>query len=71
MEPIREPGLLRAVGMPRDRLRAMLILDAGLYGLLSTVLGPVLALPYSWLTMAALGESVSVEFQADDSCSWC
>lgn len=64
VEPIREPGLLRAVGMPRDRLRAMLTLEAGLYGLLGAVLGPVLALPYSWLTMAALGESVSVELPA-------
>ncbi|MFI6228828.1 FtsX-like permease family protein [Micromonospora echinospora] len=64
VERIRESGLLRAVGMSRNRLRAMLTVEAGLYGLLGAVIGLVLALPYSWLTMAALGESVPVEFPA-------
>ncbi len=64
VERIRESGLLRAVGMSRNRLGAMLTVEAGLYGLLGAVIGLVLALPYSWLTMAALGESVPVEFPA-------
>nr|WP_281374272.1 ABC transporter permease [Micromonospora jinlongensis] len=64
VEPIRKSGLLRAVGISRDRLRAMLNLEAGLYGLLGAVIGLVLALPYFWLTMAALRDSVPVEFPA-------
>ncbi|MFI6820577.1 FtsX-like permease family protein [Micromonospora sp. NPDC050187] len=64
VERIRESGLLRAVGMSRNRLRAMLTVEAGLYGLLGAVIGLVLALPYSWLTMAALGGNVPVEFPA-------
>ncbi|MEU4566940.1 ABC transporter permease [Micromonospora sp. NPDC023956] len=64
VERIRESGLLRAVGMSRNRLRAMLTVEAGLYGLLGAVIGLGLALPYAWLTMAALGGNVPVEFPA-------
>ncbi|WDZ84668.1 FtsX-like permease family protein [Micromonospora cathayae] len=64
VERIRESGLLRAVGMSRARLRAMLTVEAGLYGVLGAVTGLLLAVPYSWLMVAALGGDVPVEFPA-------
>ncbi|MFE9183874.1 FtsX-like permease family protein [Micromonospora haikouensis] len=64
VERTRESGLLRAVGMPRHRLGAMLTVEAGLYGVLGAALGLLLALPYSWLTVAALGQDAPVEFPA-------
>ncbi|MER7268011.1 ABC transporter permease [Micromonospora carbonacea] len=64
VERTRESGLLRAVGMSRRRLGAMLTVEAGLYGVLGATLGLLLALPYSWLTVAALGQDAPVEFPA-------
>ncbi|WFE57434.1 ABC transporter permease [Micromonospora sp. WMMD712] len=64
VERTRESGLLRAVGMSRRRLGAMLTVEAGLYGVLGAALGLLLALPYSWLTVAALGQDAPVEFPA-------
>ncbi|MFG1801055.1 FtsX-like permease family protein [Micromonospora carbonacea] len=64
VERTRESGLLRAVGMSRRRLGAMLAVEAGLYGVLGAALGLLLALPYSWLTVAALGQDAPVEFPA-------
>ncbi|WP_353900960.1 ABC transporter permease [Micromonospora harpali] len=64
VERTRESGLLRAVGMSRRRLGAMLTVEAGLYGVLGAALGLLLAWPYSWLTVAALGQDAPVEFPA-------
>ncbi|MEU8025650.1 ABC transporter permease, partial [Micromonospora haikouensis] len=64
VERTRESGLLRAVGMSRRRLGAMLTVEAGLYGVLGAALGLLLAWPYSWLTVAALGQNAPVEFPA-------
>ncbi len=64
VERTRESGLLRAVGMSRHRLGAMLTVEAGLYGVLGAALGLLLAWPYSWLTVAALGQDAPVEFPA-------
>ncbi|MFI6158450.1 FtsX-like permease family protein [Micromonospora haikouensis] len=64
VERTRESGLLRAVGMSRRRLGATLTVEAGLYGVLGAALGLLLAWPYSWLTVAALGQDAPVEFPA-------
>ncbi|MGC4808498.1 FtsX-like permease family protein [Micromonospora sp. DT233] len=64
VERTRESGLLRAVGMSRRRLAAMLTVEAGLYGVVGATLGLLLALPYSWLAVAAVDAQVSVEFPA-------
>jgi putative ABC transport system permease protein len=55
VERIREAGLLRAVGLSRGGLRAMLTTEAALYGVIGAVLGLVLGIPYAWLAVAALG----------------
>ncbi|WP_229402510.1 ABC transporter permease [Micromonospora okii] len=64
VERTRESGLLRAVGMSRRRLAATLTVEAGLYGVVGATLGLLLALPYGWLTVAALGAGAPVEFPA-------
>jgi putative ABC transport system permease protein len=58
VERIREAGLLRAVGLSRGGLRAMLTAESGLYGVLGAVLGLLLGVPYAWLAIEALGESM-------------
>lgn len=64
VERTRELGLLRAIGMARAGLRSMLTAEAGLYGLVGATLGLLLALPYSWLAVEALGADAPVEFPA-------
>jgi len=55
VERVRESGLLRAVGLSRAALRAMLTTEAGLYGVLGSVIGLALGVPYAWLAVLALG----------------
>ncbi len=64
VERIREAGLLRALGLSRGGLRAMLTTEAALYGTIGAFLGLLLGLPYAWLFIAALGEAVPVEWPA-------
>jgi putative ABC transport system permease protein len=54
VERVRESGLLRAVGMSRGGLHAMLTTESALYGVIGAVLGLVLGVPYAWLAVAAL-----------------
>ncbi|MFI6762549.1 FtsX-like permease family protein [Micromonospora sp. NPDC050417] len=61
VERVRESGLLRAVGLSRAGLRIMLTAEAGLYGLIGATLGLLLGLPYSWLTIEALGANAPLE----------
>ncbi|GHJ48264.1 ABC transporter substrate-binding protein [Catellatospora sp. TT07R-123] len=55
VERIRESGLLRAVGLSRAALAAMLTTESGLYGVLGATLGLLLGIPYAWLSVRALG----------------
>jgi putative ABC transport system permease protein len=55
VERARESGLLRAIGLSRAGLRAMLTTEAALYGVIGAVVGLVLGVPYAWLAVAALG----------------
>jgi putative ABC transport system permease protein len=55
VERVRESGLLRAVGLSRAGLRAMLTTEAALYGVIGAVVGLALGIPYAWLAVAALG----------------
>jgi putative ABC transport system permease protein len=55
LERTRESGLLRAIGMAKPELRAMVTLEAGLYGTIGAVVGVALGIPYAWLTVLALG----------------
>lgn len=55
VERVRESGLLRAVGMSRGGLRAMLTTESALYGVIGACLGLVLGVPYAWLALAAIG----------------
>lgn len=64
VERVREAGLLRAVGMSRTGLRTMLTVEAGLYGLIGSLLGLALAIPYAWLAVTALDVGAPVEFPA-------
>ncbi|MDR7276567.1 FtsX-like permease family protein [Catenuloplanes atrovinosus] len=55
VERLREAGLLRAVGMSRGRLRATLLLEASLYGVVGSLLGLALAIPFAWLMLSGVG----------------
>ncbi|KXK63978.1 hypothetical protein AWW66_00615 [Micromonospora rosaria] len=62
VERTRESGLLRAVGLSRGRLRLMMTVEAGLYGVIGAVLGLLLAVPYGGLAVRALGANAPVVF---------
>ncbi|MCA2212076.1 ABC transporter permease [Jidongwangia harbinensis] len=55
VERVRESGLLRAVGLSRGGLRAMLTAESSLYGVVGATLGLLLGVPYAWLSIKALG----------------
>jgi putative ABC transport system permease protein len=55
VERVRESGLLRALGLSKSGLRAMLTTEAALYGVIGAVVGLALGIPYAWLAVAALG----------------
>jgi putative ABC transport system permease protein len=57
-----EIGLLRALGLSRGGVRAMITTEAGLYGAIGAVLGLVLGVPYSWLAISALNIGVPLTF---------
>ena len=57
VERARESGLLRAVGLGRGGLRAMLTAESSLYGVLGATMGMVLGVPYAWLAMTATGQN--------------
>ncbi|GAB7046081.1 FtsX-like permease family protein [Catenuloplanes indicus] len=55
VERLREAGLLRAVGMSRGRLRATLLIEASLYGVVGSLLGLALAVPFASLMLSGVG----------------
>ncbi len=55
VERVRESGLLRAVGLSRGGLKAMLTAESSLYGVIGAAIGLLLGVPYAWLTVKALG----------------
>ncbi|MEU4163505.1 ABC transporter permease [Actinoplanes sp. NPDC026670] len=54
LERTQEFGLARALGLSRGRLRLMIGMEAGLYGLIGAVLGIVLGVPMAWLALESL-----------------
>ncbi|MFF0373772.1 FtsX-like permease family protein [Actinoplanes missouriensis] len=64
LERTREFGLARALGLTRARLRTMVSLEAGLYGLIGAVLGIVLGVPMAWLTLESLRLDLPLTFPA-------
>ncbi|OJF13237.1 hypothetical protein BG844_16545 [Couchioplanes caeruleus subsp. caeruleus] len=63
-ERTHEFGLLRALGLGRARLRLMIGMEAGLYGVLGGILGLLLGVPYAWLTVRALNLGAPLVFPA-------
>jgi putative ABC transport system permease protein len=61
VERIRESGLLRAVGLSRAGLRAMLTAESSLYGVIGATIGLALGIPYAWLSVKALGVNAPLE----------
>jgi putative ABC transport system permease protein len=55
VERVRESGLLRAVGLSRGGLRAMLTAESSLYGVIGAAIGLLLGVPYAWLAVKAIG----------------
>jgi putative ABC transport system permease protein len=55
MERTRESGLLRAIGLSRPELRAMVTIEAGVYGVIGALIGLALGIPYAWLAVLSLG----------------
>ncbi|MBM2620202.1 ABC transporter permease [Actinoplanes sp. LDG1-06] len=55
VERVRESGVLRAVGLSKGGLRAMLTTESALYGAIGAAVGLVLGVPYAWLAVKALG----------------
>ncbi|GGN58901.1 ABC transporter permease [Actinoplanes lobatus] len=64
LERTQEFGLARALGLTRARLRMMVGLEAGLYGLIGAVLGVVLGVPMAWLTLESLRLDLPLTFPA-------
>jgi putative ABC transport system permease protein len=62
LERTRESGLLRALGLSKPRLRLMIGMESGLYGLIGAVLGTALGVPLSWLALEALNLDIPVVF---------
>jgi putative ABC transport system permease protein len=54
LERTQEFGLARALGLTRARLRLMIGMEAGLYGLIGAVLGILLGVPMAWLALESL-----------------
>ncbi|GAA3594405.1 FtsX-like permease family protein [Kineosporia mesophila] len=61
MERTREFGMLRALGLTRPGLRALIGTESCLYGVLGTVLGLALGIPYAWLSVLALNLNAPLE----------
>ncbi|MFI5493674.1 FtsX-like permease family protein [Actinoplanes sp. NPDC051859] len=61
VERVRESGLLRAVGLSRGGLRAMLTAESSLYGVIGAAAGLLLGVPYAWLMVKALGVNAPLE----------
>ncbi|MEU4624729.1 FtsX-like permease family protein [Actinoplanes sp. NPDC023801] len=64
LERTREFGLARALGLTRARLRVMVGMEAGLYGLIGAVLGIALGVPMAWLTLESLRLDLPLTFPA-------
>ena len=60
VERVRESGLLRAVGLSRGGLRAMLTTESSLYGVIGAAIGLLLGVPYAWLAVGALGVNAPI-----------
>ena len=61
VERVRESGLLRAVGLSRGGLRAMLTTESSLYGVIGAAIGLLLGVPYAWLAVKALGVNAPLQ----------
>ncbi len=64
VERARESGLLRALGLSRGGLRALLTCESALYGTIGAVLGLALGVPYAWLAVKALGVNAPLTLPA-------
>jgi putative ABC transport system permease protein len=64
VERVRESGLLRAVGLSRGGLRAMLTVESSLYGVIGATIGLLLGVPYAWLSIKALGVNAPLTLPA-------
>ena len=64
VERVRESGLLRAVGLSRAGLRAMLTAESGLYGVIGAAIGLLLGVPYAWLAVKAIGVNAPLALPA-------
>jgi putative ABC transport system permease protein len=62
LERVRELGLLRALGMTRRQLRAMIRWEAVIIALLGAVLGLVVGVFFGWTAVRALHEQGVTEF---------
>jgi putative ABC transport system permease protein len=64
LERTQESGLLRALGLSRPGLRTMIGVESGLYGVIGSVLGLVLGVPYAWLSIMVLDLGAPLELPA-------
>ena len=64
LERTQESGLLRALGLSRARLRTMIGIESGLYGVIGAALGIVLGVPLAWLALEALNLDLPLTFPA-------
>lgn len=55
LERTRESGLLRAIGLTRGELSRLITAEAGLYGIVGSVIGLAIGIPYAWLAIISLG----------------
>ncbi|WP_067499084.1 FtsX-like permease family protein [Actinoplanes sp. TFC3] len=64
VERTRESGLLRAVGLSRGGLRAMLTAESSLYGVIGAGLGLLIGVPYAWLAVRTMNLGAPLSFPA-------
>ena len=64
LERTQESGLLRALGLNRSRLRTMISMESGLYGIIGSVLGIALGAPFAWLTLETMNMNMPLTLPA-------
>ncbi len=61
VERTKESGMLRAVGLSKRGLKVSITTEAGLYGLVGSVIGLVMSVPYSALMLGTAGIETAPE----------
>ena len=70
IERRKETGLLRAVGLTRRQVSALLLAEAGMIGLAGGTLGALMGLPFSWLAVDGLARLSGLPLTWEPEIGW-